>query len=130
MKLKGLPRNWDDMPRDDKIFHEEKRLEKILKDVPKEQIALCERLIERAAFMGVMLIEYEEEVKKNGIVTQMCQGEYTIDRENPAIKGYNVMIKNYQSVVKQLTELLPDKDDAGREKAGERLAQFVTRGKK
>ena len=37
----------------------------------------------------------------------MCQGAYSIDRENPALRSYNTSIKNYQSLIKQITELLP-----------------------
>ena len=129
MPITGLPKNWDELPRDEKIFHEEKRLEKILKDVPKQQIALCRRLIERAAFMLVTLMDYEREITKNGVITEMPQGEYTIQRENPAAKGYNTMVKNYQAVIRQLTDLLPDKKDSAIDKAGEKLAAFVKAGK-
>ncbi len=129
MAITGLPKNWDELPRDEKIFHEERRLEKILKDVPRQQIALCRRLIERAAFMLVTLLDYEREITDNGVITEMPQGEYTIQRENPAAKGYNTMVKNYQAVIKQLTDLLPDKKDAALDKAGERLAAFVKAGK-
>lgn len=129
MKVPGLPKNWDELPRDEKIYHEEKRLEKILQDVPKQQIALSRRLIERAAFMLVTLLDYEKEITENGVITEMDQGDYTIQRENPAAKGYNTMIRNYQAVIKQLTDLLPDRKDAARDKAGEKLAMFVAAGK-
>jgi hypothetical protein len=129
VNLRGLPRNWAELPREDQIFHEEQRLQKILKDVPRQQVALCERLIERAAFMLVALCEYEKHIAEEGVITEMPQGKYSITRENPAAKGYNTMLKNYQSVIKQLTDLLPDKKDAAREKAGETLAAFVARGK-
>ncbi|GHV27572.1 hypothetical protein FACS18948_5160 [Clostridia bacterium] len=129
MKVSGLPKDWDELPKEIKIMHEEKRLARILKDVPKEQIRLTERLIERAAFMLVTLCDYEAAIMRNGIITKMSQGAYEIDRENPALKGYNSMLKNYTSVIRQLCELLPDKADAARDKAGERLAQFVSKGK-
>lgn len=121
---------WEDMARDDKICSERDRLRKILEDVPSQQRELCERLIDRAAFMLVTLLEYEEIITREGIITEMSQGSYTIQRENPAAKGYNTMIKNYQAVIKQLTDLLPDKKDAAVEEAGERLKEFVRRGKK
>ena len=43
-------------------------------------------------------------------LTEMCQGSYSINRENPALRSYNISIKNYQSLVKQITELLPKND--------------------
>lgn len=121
---------WEDMTRDGKICSERDRLRKILEDVPSQQRELCEKLIDRAAFMLVTLLEYEEIITREGIITEMSQGSYTIQRENPAAKGYNTMIKNYQAVIKQLTDLLPDKKDAAVEEAGERLKEFVRKGKK
>ena len=37
----------------------------------------------------------------------MCQGTYSIERENPALKSYNTTIKNFQNLLKQISELLP-----------------------
>ena len=37
----------------------------------------------------------------------MCQGSYSINRSNPALKTYNTTIANYQKLMKQLVELLP-----------------------
>lgn len=37
----------------------------------------------------------------------MCQGAYDIERTNPALQGYNVTIKNYTAVIKQLNDMLP-----------------------
>ena len=36
----------------------------------------------------------------------MPQGKYDIERANPAIASYNTMVKNYNSTIKQLYELL------------------------
>lgn len=129
-KYEPIVLRWEDMTRDGKISSERDRLRKILEDVPSQQRELCERLIDRAAFMLVTLLEYEEIITREGIITEMSQGSYTIQRENPAAKGYNTMIKNYQAVIKQLTDLLPDKKDAAVEEAGERLREFVRKGKK
>jgi hypothetical protein len=41
----------------------------------------------------------------------MCQGDYTIERENPALKSYNTTIKNYTAVIKQLNDMLPAKEE-------------------
>ena len=52
-----------------------------------------------------------KKVKKDGVVTEMCQGNYNIDRENPALKSYNTTIKNYQALIKQITDLLPNQNN-------------------
>lgn len=64
-------------------------------------------LVEEANFLGNTLKNLREQVVKSGVVTEMCQGAYSIDRENPALRSYNTSIKNYQSLIKQITELLP-----------------------
>ncbi len=57
--------------------------------------------------MLVILKECELEIIKNGVIVQMQQGKYTIDRENPACKTYTAMMKSYQNVIGQLLSLVP-----------------------
>ena len=64
-------------------------------------------LLDKAEFMEDTLEELQIKVKLDGVVTEMCQGDYTIERENPALKSYNTTIKNYSSVVKQINDMLP-----------------------
>lgn len=81
-----------------KIFFEEK-------DDDKSRLALS--LINRAIFLNKTLDDLEKEVKKSGVITTMSQGDYEIERENPALKSYNTTIKNYASLIKQLVDMLP-----------------------
>ena len=37
----------------------------------------------------------------------MCQGDYTIIREHPAVKIYNTMIQRYTNLSDKLINLLP-----------------------
>lgn len=64
-------------------------------------------LIEEAFFCGKTLEKLKKQINKDGVVTEMCQGDYSIKRENPALKSYNTTIKNYQALLKQISELLP-----------------------
>ena len=42
------------------------------------------------------------------VLLQKCvNGSYNIDRANPALNGYNITLKNYTSVIKQLNDMLP-----------------------
>ena len=68
-------------------------------------------LVEEAEFMKLTLDELKSRVVKEGVVTSMCQGKYNIDRANPALSQYNMLIKNYQTCIKNIAELLP-KDDS------------------
>ena len=57
--------------------------------------------------MKKTLNKLKKELVEKGVVTEMSQGKYSIDRANPALTQYNSMIKNYQSTVKQINDLLP-----------------------
>ena len=78
-------------------------------DNDKSKLALS--LIDEALFLGQTLSVLKQKVKDYGVVTEMCQGKYSIDRENPALRSYNISIKNYQSLIKQITELLPTQNE-------------------
>jgi len=84
-----------------------KTLEETFKTMNSDKSKLGLRLIDEAFFLGEVLQDQKEEIRKNGITTTMCQGAYSIERENPALRSYNTSIKNYQSLIKQITELLP-----------------------
>lgn len=70
-------------------------------------------LIDRASFIALTLKECEMKINQNGVIVQMQQGQYTIDRENPACKTYTAMLKSYQNVIGQLLSLVP-KDDVSK----------------
>lgn len=78
-------------------------------DNNKSKLALS--LLDKAEFMEETLKELQIKVKTDGVVTEMCQGDYTIERENPALKSYNTTIKNYTAVIKQLNDMLPAKEE-------------------
>ena len=64
-------------------------------------------LIDKAKFMEKTLQELQDKINTGGVITEMCQGAYNIDRANPALQAYNVTIKNYTAVIKQLNDMLP-----------------------
>lgn len=64
-------------------------------------------LIKELEFMKKTLTNLKKELVDKGVVTEMPQGKYSIERANPALSQYNSMIKNYQSTVKQISDLLP-----------------------
>jgi len=103
------------------------RLKKLYKNLPDDRRKLAEKLIERAAFMGVSLSEMEQRIAAEGQVVKMPQGDYEIDRAHPLLSTYNAMIKNYVTAIKQLDSFLtPDKTTGG--KPGEKLIEFITGG--
>ena len=63
-------------------------------------------LINELEFMNATLTNLKKEIEDKGVVVVMPQGKYDIERANPAIASYNTMVKNYNSTIKQLYELL------------------------
>lgn len=64
-------------------------------------------LLKELEFMKSTITKLQREVKQKGVVTLMDQGKYSVERANPALVQYNAMVKNYQSTVKQINDLLP-----------------------
>lgn len=99
-----------------------KDLRKVFEAINDEKSKLALSLLDKAEFLEETLQELKARVKLDGVVTEMCQGDYTIERENPALKSYNTTVKNYTSVIKQLNDMLPTKEivnDDGFEKFGD-----------
>lgn len=82
-------------------------LKKTFTEMDNDKGVLGLSLIGEAEFLEGTLQKLKAQVKKEGVVTDMCQGAYSINRENPALRSYNTSIKNYQALIKQITELLP-----------------------
>ena len=77
-------------------------------DTSKNKLGLS--LVDKAIFMEETLGKLQAKIEENGVVTEMCQGTYTIERENPALKSYTSLIKNYNSIIKQIYDLLPSEE--------------------
>ncbi len=98
-----------DMTRDERIKKEENRLKRIYKDIGKENKGIIEGLIQRAAYMRITLEDWEKDIMENGYIEMFSQSEKTepYERERPVARLYNTMNKNYQSIIKQLSDLVP-----------------------
>ena len=80
---------------------------KIFENVKESKKTLVQGLIEQACFMYVELKELNEIIEKKGVIEKFKQGKQQFLREQPAVKTYNAMIKNYNVTIKQLSEFLP-----------------------
>ncbi|MPM68646.1 hypothetical protein SDC9_115580 [bioreactor metagenome] len=100
-----------------RITEEIKRLTEIFKDTDANTGSYLESLIKRAAFMRITLEDYEEDIRINGSTEWFTQSPLTppYERERPVIRLYNSMNKNYQSIMKQLADALPDSLRSGSE---------------
>ena len=59
--------------------------------------------------MRVALEDFERDIIENGCVEMFSQTDKAepYERERPVARLYNTMNKNYQSIIKQLSDLLP-----------------------
>ncbi|MCM1052459.1 MAG: hypothetical protein NC483_00555 [Ruminococcus sp.] len=89
-----------------------KSVKETLKNMDSDKSNLGLSLLEEAEFMKITLDELKKKIKENGVVTSMCQGSYDIERANPALNQYNSLIKNYNSTIKQIYDMLPKGDNS------------------
>ena len=89
-----------------RIKKEVTKLRKFIKDLETEEQNMAMYLINELAFMKVTLEDLKEEVSEYGVIDIMPQGEYSIKRENPALKTYNTMIQRYNATLKQLDDFI------------------------
>lgn len=118
----------DDLSKDKRISKEERRLRRQFKNIPAEMKGLADGLIRRAAYMRVTLEDYEKDIDENGYVELFTQSEKVdpYERERPVARLYNQMNKNYQTIIKQLTCLLPkQKEKAGEDCGNDGFDDFV-----
>ena len=100
--------NKTELSKDERIKKEEKRLKRIYKNIDEDKKAIIDGLIQRAAYMRVALEDWEKDIMENGYIEMFTQSEKTdpYERERPVARLYNTMNKNYQSIIKQLTDLM------------------------
>ena len=77
--------------------------------LPDSKAELGRSLLEKARFMDQGLDELQEAIKENGWVERYQNGanQFGLKKSSHA-DVYNVLIKNYNSTIKQILDLLPD----------------------
>lgn len=96
----------------DKLIKAEKaKLNRIFNGIDEKRRKTVQRLIDNAAFMAVSLQELQEEINQKGYVSEYQNGENQWGtKKSPEVEIYNTMIKNYTTVTRQLTDLLPPEE--------------------
>ncbi len=97
-----------ELPEDVRIPNEYKRLRELYAGISGGRLKLVLKLISQAAFMSVTLADLADYISKNGCTEEYQNGENQRGKKKSSeVDVYNTMVKNYASVIKQLTELLP-----------------------
>lgn len=111
-----------------RVKTKQNKLKKIFKDIEENKKNLVLDLVYQASFMSVKLEDLSEDIMINGIKEEYKNGENQFGyKERVEMKMYNTIVKNYTSIIKQLTELLPEDQ---KKSAGEDLLKFIASGKK
>jgi hypothetical protein len=100
-----------DLTKEERINEEIKKLNRIFSKVDIKTKKAVHSLIENAAFMTITLNDLQDNINKNGVISEYQNGENQWGtKKSPEVEIYNTMVKNHMSVMKQLTELLPKQD--------------------
>ena len=88
------------------------RLTDIYRSLPPKQFALAQGLIIQAARLRVRLDKLWAELQEKGETEWFTQSEKTdpYERERPASRTFMATDKSYQSIIKQLNDMIPDDD--------------------
>ena len=96
---------------DEQIKKEVNRLNRIFKNIDKDKKEVVKGLIENASFMSVQMKLMMERINDEGVTIRYQNGENQWGyKKSPDVETYNSFIKQYTTIIKQLTDLLP-KDD-------------------
>jgi len=100
---------------------EVERLTEIYKGLPPKQFALAQGLIIQAARLRVRLDKLWAEIEEKGETEWFTQSDKTdpYERERPASRTFTATDKSYQSIIKQLTDMIPADEDNGEDELDE-----------
>lgn len=102
------------------------KFKRLYKDISGAKV---DDMIDRLAMMATTIDDCEEHITEEGLVTEMCQGKYSIERENPYVKILQNSTKTYQSLIRQLDDMMPTKTEQSNARAGETFAALVAKGR-
>ena len=111
--------------REKRIKKEINRLKKIYKEIPNTKKEIIKELINRASFLLILSQDMEQEIKELDnfvVVTVNSSQEFT--KPNPLFKEYRDTVKSYQTIVKQLNDLVKDCEQSGKSEPDE-LEAFI-----
>ena len=112
------------MSKEERVKKEIARLRKIFENMPEDVLKVSDGLITQAARMRVSLDDMWIDICENGDIEMFTQSADApaYERMRPVAQLFNSRDKAYQTIVKQLTDRLPDKRE--REDAKDALRRF------
>jgi hypothetical protein len=110
-----------------RVKRELKRISGIFENIEEDKRTLVDSNLERLAFMRVQLEDLEQFLFENGWTAPFQQSAKVepYDRQRPEAQIYTSLVSQYNSTLKVLLALLPEKSDAD---AAAELMEFLAKG--
>ena len=87
-----------------------KQLEQILKKIPSEKENEASLIANELRFVLETTEKLRKDIQENGAVEHFINGKQDFLRESPAMISYNKLMKTYNTLYKNLLELIPKED--------------------
>ena len=108
------------------IYAEKKKLKGIYSKFDKETEKATASLVEEAAFMAASLYELRKIIDEKGYTEEYQNGANQRGiKKRSEVEIYMTMIKNYQTTVKQLTDLIPKDERTSKIDVGDDFDDFL-----
>ena len=119
-----MARNRSEQARKKRITSEYNRISAALASVPEDRLTAAEKLMREAAYMTEIIADARDEIDANGIIEIYQNGENQFGKKkSPAVEIYDRAVNSYAKIIKQLTDLMPDRSAA--QEAGAALKAFL-----
>lgn len=127
-------KNYEQMTKEEIFKAEKEKIQKITKKLDMDTQKLTESLVDEAAFMASSLYELRKIIDEKGYTEEYQNGvNQRGTKKASEVEIYNVMIKNYQNTIKQLTDLMNKNENGHREKNsadGDDFFEFILEKKR
>ena len=91
-----------------------------------EKKHIINRLIDRAAFLLILSEDMENKIKDSDLTILTVNAYQSFTKSNPLLKDYRDTVKSYQTVLKQLCDLIKNDSQMDNNESDE-LEEFLKR---
>ena len=118
--------NYEGKTKEEIIKAEKRKLAGIYTRLDRKTKRSVDSLVDEAAFMAASLYELRKIIDEKGYTEEYQNGANQKGiKKCSEVEIYNTMIKNYSSVVKQLTDLLPEDQEKGKAMTSDGFEEFI-----
>ena len=98
----------NDLTKEKRIHQELERISNFFEPLAENQRAIIKPLLQNAAFMLVTLEDLQTKINTEGVIEVYQNGANQHGmKQSAALQSYNSLIRNYASVIKTLSGMLP-----------------------